>query len=75
MVTSWSNSKTSNFQAIFVAPIATRNAQWYLRSFVGLDSAYTKSKYQMQFFVACTIDANNRGVLLAWALVPIENKL
>jgi hypothetical protein len=28
----------------------------------------------MQLFVACSVDANDRGVLLAWALVPIENK-
>jgi hypothetical protein len=76
VVVSWSDNTTStgNFKAIFIAPLGTRNAQWHLRSFVGLDSAHTKSKYWMQLFVACGVDANDKGVPLAWALVPIENK-
>jgi len=76
VVTSWSNSisGSSKFQAIFIALVGTRNAQWYLRPFIGLDGAHTKSRYRMQLLVACGIDANDRALPLAWALVPIKNK-
>jgi hypothetical protein len=74
VVTKWSNGNSGKFEAIFVAPVSTRHAQWYLRPFIGLDSAHTKSKYRMQLFIACSVDANDRALPLAWALVPIENK-
>jgi hypothetical protein len=71
---SWSNGNSGKFQAIFIALASTRNAQWYFCPFIGLDGAHTKSRYRMQLLVACGIDANNRVLPLAWALVLIENK-
>jgi hypothetical protein len=62
---SWSNGNSSKFEAIFIAPASTRNAQWYFRPFTGLDGAHMKSKYRMQLLVACGIDANNRVLPLA----------
>jgi hypothetical protein len=71
---SWSNGNSSKFKAIFIALASTRNAQWYFHPFTGLDRAHTKSRYRMQLLVACGVNANDRVLPLAWALVPIENK-
>lgn len=72
--TAWSEGDSGKFRAIFIAPGGTRHAHRYMRMFIGLDGAHTKSKYRMQLLIAVGIDANNRTLLLAWALVPIENK-
>ena len=42
--------------------------------FIAVDGTHTRSKYQMQLIIAYGIDANNNGVPLAWALVPIEDE-
>jgi hypothetical protein len=45
-----------------------------MHMFIGLDGTHTKSKYRMQLLIAVGIDANDRTLPLAWALVPIENR-
>jgi hypothetical protein len=42
--------------------------------FIAVDSIHTRSKYCMQLIIACSIDANNNSIPVAWALVPIEDK-
>ena len=61
------------FKAVFFAPASLRHSIKFLRPFKAIDGTYTKSKYRMILLVACGIDANDHVVLLAWALVPIEN--
>jgi hypothetical protein len=45
-----------------------------MQLFIGLYSTYTKSRFRIMLLIAYSIDANDEILLLAWALVPIENK-
>ena len=45
-----------------------------LRSFVGIDGTHTSSRFRMTLLIAGGIDANDKTLPLAWALVPIENE-
>jgi MULE transposase domain len=45
-----------------------------MQLFISLDGCHTKLKYKMQLLVAVGIDANERALPSACALVPIENK-
>jgi MULE transposase domain len=56
-----------------MAPASTKHAFQYLRPFLGLDGAITKSRFRMQLLVICGIDANDEVLPIAWALVLIEN--
>jgi hypothetical protein len=46
-----------------------------LRGFTAINSIYTKSRYRIILLIACGIDVNSKVVLLAWALVPIEDEI
>ena len=67
-------SERGNFEAAFFCPASCRQAASQLRLFIAVDGTHTRSKYRMQLIIACGIDANNNGVPLAWALVPIEDE-
>ena len=67
-------SDSGHFEAVFFMPSGLWSAQWYMRPFVGLDGAHTKSRFRMQLLIACGIDANDEVLPIAWALVPIENE-
>ena len=67
-------SERGNFEAVFFCSAGCIWAASQLHLFIAVDSIYTKSKYQMQLIIACSVDANNNGIPLAWALVPIEDK-
>ncbi len=64
---------TGHFQAAFFAPAATRHAAELLQPFYGVDGTHTSSRFRMTLLLCGSIDANNEVLLLAWALVPIEN--
>jgi transposase-like protein len=42
--------------------------------FIAVDGTHTRSKYRTQLIIVVGIDANNNGVPVAWALVPIEDE-
>jgi hypothetical protein len=64
---------TGSFQAAFFMPAATRNAFKHLQTMYGIDGIHTSSRFRMMLLLCGGIDANNEILLLAWALVPIEN--
>jgi hypothetical protein len=66
---------SGNFEAVFFAPASLRLGYKILRPFIALDGIYTRSKFRMMLLIACSIDANDNTLLLAWALVPIENEV
>ena len=68
------NSNTNAFKAFAVAPGPNRRAFSCLRNFVALDGAHMRGRYPMTLLVATALNGNNNIVLLAFALVPIENK-
>jgi hypothetical protein len=46
-----------------------------MRSFVSIDGTHTSSKFWITLLIASSIDANSEALLLAWALVLIENNM
>ena len=67
-------SNTGEFEALAIAPGPCRSASTALRPYTGLDGTHTKSRFRMMLLIATGIDANGQILLLAWALVPTENK-
>jgi len=68
-----SHPTTGSFQAAFFMLAATRNAFKYLQTMYSVDGTYTSLRFCMILLLCGGIDANNKILLLAWALVPIEN--
>jgi hypothetical protein len=58
-------SERGNFEAVFFCSIGCIQAASQLRLFIAVDGIYTRSKYQMQLIIACSIDTNNNSVLQA----------
>ena len=46
----------------------------FLRPFYALDGTHTRSQYNLTLLIAVGIDAEDRILPFAWALVPIENE-
>jgi hypothetical protein len=67
-------SPNGNFEAVFFAPAGCKRACAQIRPILAVDGTHTRSKYRMQLLIAVGIDANNNGVPVCWALVPIENE-
>jgi hypothetical protein len=67
-------SPQGNFEAVYFCPAGCRRACAQIRPLLAVDSTHTRSKYRIQLLVAIGIDANNNGMPIVWALVPIENK-
>ena len=65
---------TSHFQAAFFALAATRHATKSLQVFYSVDGTHTSSRFRIILLLLGSIDANKEVLLLAWALVPIENE-
>jgi transposase-like protein len=57
--------ENGNFEAVFIAPGGCIYAFRWLRPFVGLDGAITKSQFRMQLLIAVGIDANDEVLPLA----------
>jgi MULE transposase domain len=68
------HAETYNFQAAFFAPGGIRRAGRWICSFIGIDGTHTGSKFWMTLLIAVGIDANNKTLPMAWALVPIESE-
>jgi hypothetical protein len=54
-------------------PAATRYTFRHLQTMYGIDGTHTSSRFCMILLLCAGIDANDETLLLAWALVPIEN--
>jgi hypothetical protein len=63
------------FEALFVMLGSTRATLHTLRPFYALDGTHTRSRYNITLLLAVGIDAEDRVLPLAWALVPGENEL
>jgi hypothetical protein len=68
--------QTSNtrFEALFVSLGSTISMLRTLRPFYALDGTHTRSRYNLTLLIAVGIDAEDRILPLAWALVPGENE-
>jgi hypothetical protein len=64
--------ETGQFQAAFFALVGLRYAHENLMEFISINSTHMGSKFKMMLLIACGIDANNKTLPLAWALVLIE---
>src|SRR3979490_637642 len=65
---------SGRFEAIFVMLGPIRSTLNTLRPFYALDGTHTRSRYNITLLIAVGIDAEDRILPLAWALVPIENE-
>jgi hypothetical protein len=65
---------SGRFEAIFVMLGPIRSTLNTLRPFYALDGTHTRSRYNLTLLIAVGIDAEDRILPLAWALVPIENE-
>jgi hypothetical protein len=63
------------FEAIFVMLGSIRSQIQRLRPFYALDSTHTRSQYNLTLLIAVGLDAENRILPFAWALVPSENEI
>lgn len=45
----------------------------YLLPFVAFDGTHTKCSYPQIFLIATSLDANNTNIILAYAMVPMED--
>lgn len=74
-VVDWSNYEDSKvFNCAFTTPSATRNALRYCQLVISLDACHTKNhKYPCQLFLTNILDGNMQGLILGYAIVPVEN--
>ena len=66
--------KTGAFLAICVTLIVAISASYKLRHFFAINACHIKSQFLIILMIVYSINANNNILLLAYALVPIENK-
>jgi MULE transposase domain len=64
----------NQFEAIFVVLGSIRSRIHLLRPFYALDGTHTRSQYNLTLLIAVGIDAEDRILPFAWALVPSENE-
>jgi len=67
------HKETGHFMGAYFALAGLQHAHKSLCEFIGINSTHTASQFQMNLLIASRTDANNKTLLLAWALVPIEN--
>jgi MULE transposase domain len=68
-------TKDDRFEALFVMLGSIRSRIDCLRPFYALDGTHTRSQYNLTLLIAVGIDAEDRILPFAWALVPCENKI
>jgi hypothetical protein len=64
----------SRFEALFVMLGPIRSRLCLLRPFYALDGTHTRSQYNLTLLITVRIDAEDRILPFAWALVPSENE-
>ena len=64
----------NQFEAIFIMLGSIRSRIHFLRPFYALDGTHTRSQYNLTLLIAVGIDAEDRILPFAWALVPSENE-
>jgi hypothetical protein len=63
-----------HFEAMFIMLGSIRSILGTLRPFYALDGTHTRSRYNLILLLAVGIDAEDRVLPLAFALVPGENE-
>jgi hypothetical protein len=64
----------NRFEALFIMLGSIRSRLHFLRPFYALDGTHTRSQYNLTLLIAVGIDAEDRILPFAWALVPSENE-
>jgi MULE transposase domain len=64
----------NRFEAIFIMLGSIKSRIHLLRPFYALDGTHTRSQYNLTLLIAVGVDAEDRILPFAWALVPIENE-
>lgn len=64
----------SRFQRTWVLPKAFENAMVYLRKFVAIDGAHCTSRHRLVLLAVTFLDEEREIFVLAWALVPVEDR-
>lgn len=70
------DTDSRNFRRLFICPSASASAFKYTPRFIQIasDGSFTKTTYLHTFLFAFTVDADNAVLLLAWAVVEIEDE-
>ncbi|KAH0610214.1 uncharacterized protein H6S33_011741 [Morchella sextelata] len=68
------NKNTDRFERIFICPPTSRESFSHCRPFLAIDGTFTKTQYVQTILLAVSIDGDNHGCILAWALVEGENE-
>lgn len=62
------------FQRIFISPAEARISFQHCQKLIAVDETFDKARYVQTLLLAVTNDANGHILLLAWAIVEVENK-
>jgi hypothetical protein len=68
------DERTSRFQQCFMCPYQSRISFSHMRRLFAADSTFLKGRLIQQLLLAVSIDANGKGLILAWAVVESENE-
>jgi hypothetical protein len=68
-------SKESRFEALFVILGLIRSTLRTVRPIYAVDSTHTRSRYHFTLLFVVGMNAEDRMLPSAWALVPIENEI
>jgi hypothetical protein len=74
MAYAYLQTNNMRFEALFVSLGTTISMLRTLRPFYDLDGTHTRSRYNLTLLIAVGIDAEDRTLPLAWALVPGESE-
>ena len=66
--------KNSRFFCAWVLPKYSENSVAYLRHFGAMDGAHCKARHRLVLLAVTSLDADEEILILAWALVPQEDR-
>ena len=67
--------KEPRFLRAWVLPKCSKNSVAYLRHFGAMDGSYYKARHRLVFLTITTLDADEKILILALALVPQEDQV
>ena len=66
--------KHSRFRCAWVLPKCSKNSVAYLRHFGAMDGAHYTARHRLVLLAVTSLDADKEILILAWALVPQEDR-
>ncbi|CAM6120502.1 unnamed protein product [Calypogeia fissa] len=70
----WETGEDHQFERIYISPSSSQHVFHYCRRLVGIDGTHTIGDFPMVVLIATCFDGDDHTVVLAWAIVPVENE-